>query len=68
MGRTTWNDDKNLPEKVAMKVVVHDFYLRNRVKAMWATTLFIIARLMPWDFLGRTLEKLGTIIRLLFNN
>lgn len=68
MSRNTWNDDKKLPEKVAIKIVVHDFYLRNRTKAMWATALFIIAKLMPWDFLGMTLERMGTLIRLLFNN
>jgi hypothetical protein len=67
MNRNTWNDDEELPRNVTIRIVVHDFYLRNRMRMFWAASLAIAMKFFPFDYLGRVLNRLSTIIIIFFN-
>jgi len=68
MSRNTWNDGEDLPKNVTMRIVVHDFYLRNRMRLMWAASLAIALKFFPFDYLGRVLNRLSTILIIFFSN
>ena len=66
--KSTWNDDKELPDKVVRKIIVHDFYLRNRTRLFWAASIAIGLKFFPFDFLGRTINRLSSILIMFFSN